>query len=70
MLDSLHLNVTAEDRVDNLVQDVRVLHLRLDQDLLALGALGLNVVLPEVPFLLARLAAVAGRAGAFKVAVI
>ena len=72
MLDSLHLNVAAEDGVDDLVQDVRVLHFRLDQDLLALGTLGLNVVLPEVPLLLARaaLAALAVRTGAFKVTVI
>ncbi len=41
VFDSLHLDVAAEDGIDNLVQDVWVLDLRLDHDLLTLRAFSL-----------------------------
>lgn len=40
--------VGAEDRIGDLVQEVRILRVRLDDQPLALGALCLHVVLPEV----------------------
>ena len=56
VLDPLQLDVPAEDWVDDVIEDVGVLHPGLHHDLLPLGALGLHVVLPEEPLLLARLA--------------
>ena len=69
VFDSLHFDVAAENRIHNFVEHVRVFNLRLDQDFLALGSLGLNIVLPEVALLLGALAALVG-AGALEITVI
>jgi hypothetical protein len=60
VFDSLHFDITAENRINNFIQDMRVFNLGLDQDLLSLGPLGLNIVLPEVTFLLGALATLVG----------
>jgi hypothetical protein len=43
VFDSLHFDISAEDRIDDFVENVRVLDLRLDQDLLTFGALSLKI---------------------------
>ncbi len=53
MLDALQLHVAAENRIHDVVQDVRILDPSGHDNLLPLGPLGLHVVLPEVPLLLA-----------------
>ena len=52
----LQLDVPAKNRVDDVVEHVRVLHLGLHDDLLSLRTLRLDVVLPEIPLLLSGLA--------------
>ena len=69
MFDSLHFDITAENRIHNFVEHVRVFNLGLNQDFLALGSLRLNIVLPEVALFLGALAALVG-AGALEVTVI
>ena len=64
VLDPLQLDVPTEDGVDDVVQDVRVLHLRLHHNLLPLGTLhkGINSLIHYIHGKLAKYrAAVIGR---------
>ena len=53
MLDAVDLDVITEDGVYDVVELVRVMYSGVQGELLALGPLGLHVVLPEEPLLAA-----------------
>lgn len=50
VFDAAHCTIRAENRIGDLVQDVRILHFWFHNQTLAFGTFRLDVVLPEVAF--------------------